>query len=191
MLCTRRGSTCGSDASHLHSIWNPADFKVGENECTELHWQWLWLFCSCQNWISLWLNDGHRPFLPHVLVTAKLLETLLQLTEEAITSAVPVGMCPDFWAVAYHLPHHMLAYLKKAQSITLCPTPHPDLVNSFSLVSMRLHVQFCLSICDYMGWAARTISNGAINAHLSASQTRCCTTNKLLAGHNRGCNNKD
>ena len=78
-------------------------------------------------------DDCHCSFLPHVLITAKLLESLLQLTEEAVDIC---WVCPDFWSVAYHV----LSFISKESTI-LCPTPYPNLASSFSLVSMRLHAE--------------------------------------------------
>lgn len=41
-------------------------------------------------------NDCHRPLLPHVLVSAKLFESLLQLTKEAIDICCACWKCPNF-----------------------------------------------------------------------------------------------
>lgn len=131
-------------------------------------------------------NDCHRPTVPCVLVRAKLLNSLLQLIEKAIDICC-VCICPDF--LTSDTPNASI--WKESTEHGVCQTPHPDLADSFSMVATRPDGEFCLSIHDYMGCEARTISHGAINTHLSAFHTRRCTTNKLLDRHDKVCKNED
>ena len=91
-------------ASYVHTEVMPADLMQGTHIASESPSSVIVsvLSCGTGSGCSAAVNTGyrcgkncHRPFLPHVLATAKLLKSLPQLTEGAVKICCACWTCPD------------------------------------------------------------------------------------------------
>ena len=153
------------------------------------------LSCGTGSGCSAPVNTGyrcgkncHRLFLPHVLVTAKLLKSLPQLTEGAVNICCACWTHPDSGQLPFIATPH--PSISEDSTNTLCPTPYPELASSsawsatnFMLMCPSAYVSTC---------AEQQRPSVMVQTMRTSTPLRTDATQQTsLVGHDKHCNNKD